>query len=95
MKTLAPILLAAAFTVPSLAFAAQPAAMADTSAVPATVPVLVAPDLITIDPIATKTAQNHPEVDRLIERLERQSDDGTLNSHDLLRIRMLRKRLAS
>lgn len=94
MKTLAPTLLAAALVMPSLAFAAHPMAMSDTRAVLATVPVLVAPDLIAVDPDTIEMAE-HPEVDRLIERLERQSDDGTLNSHDMLRVRMLRRRLAS
>ncbi len=56
---------------------------------------LVAADLTMVEPDTIETAENHPEVDRLMERLERQSDDGTLNSDDMRRIRMLRKRLAS
>ena len=50
-----------------------------------------APALVPVE----RVAQNHPEVERLIERLKSQSDDGTLNAQDHLRIRILRKRLAS
>ena len=58
---------------------------------PVPIEIAPAPALVPVE----RVAQNHPEVERLIERLESQSDDGTLNAQDHLRIRMLRKRLAS
>ena len=51
----------------------------------------IAPGLVGVK----RTAQYSPEVERLIDRLKRQSDDGTLNSQDFLRIQRLHRRTMS
>ena len=51
----------------------------------------IAPGLVGVE----RTAQYSPEVERLIDRLKSQSDDGTLNSQDLLRIQRLHRRTMS
>ena len=75
-------------TIPASASVDAPA---PTELRPVPIEIAPAPALVPVE----RVAQNHPEVERLIERLESQSDDGTLNAQDHLRIRMLRKRLAS
>ena len=98
---IATLLLAASALAPGLIASGDAHVFAATgSALPnplRTVPIEIAPlpALVPIERTARNDTGSHPEVDRLIERLRSQSDDGTLNSQDYLRIRMLRKRLAS
>ena len=93
MKTAAFTLLVAYATAMTATIPASTSvdAPAPTELRPVPIKIAPAPALVPVE----RVAQNHPEVERLIERLESQSDDGTLNAQDQLRIRMLRKHLAS